>query len=410
LSYGWVIVVALGITITVSYGSLYYSMGVFLTPVKDDTGWSSGAISGAFAMSLLIAGLIGIPVGHLIDSHGSRPVMVAGSLLGVSGLLLFSLAHSLVILYLAWGLVIGGAAAASFYPAAFALLATWFEERRGRALGILTFLGGFASIIFIPLSSALIQEYGWRTAARVLALILLFVALPLHAFVLRKPPESRQMPLVIESIAELPGDQTAAKVSKGIARSGIFWLITASFFLTSLTTSTVFVHQFSYLVDSGFEESDIALAAGFIGVASLPGRFLLSSLTEKVDAAIITAAVLCFLAASLLALMLASSLAIVYLYVLLFGLGFGAVTPLRAAMMLDRFSVHSYGRVLGMQGAILAVAAAAGPFFAGALRDATGGYETAFAMMVIFYLIAAVLSAVTWLTPRPMSDTSRAVS
>ena len=406
--YGWVIVLALGVTITVSYGTLYYSMGVFLTPVKEDTGWSSGVISGAFAASLLVSGLIGIPVGHLTDRYGARPVMAIGSLLGAAGLMLFSVAGDWWLLYIAWGCVIAASAAATFYLPAFAALANWFDARRGRALGVLTFLGGFASIIFIPLTAQLIEEFGWRTAARLLALIIFAVALPLHAFVLRRRPEpidarphgggvTAGREIIVET-----GGPGVSPDAPGTARRSIFWLITAAFFLASLATSTVFVHQFSHLVDSGFDATDVALAAGLIGVASLPGRFLLSALSERVDAGIITSAVMILLGASLLALILAANLAMVYAYVLLFGLGFGAITPLRAAMMLDHFGPVNYGKILGMQGAVLALAAAAGPFFAGALRDATGGYDAAFSIMVALYLVAAVLAAMTaFAAPRP---------
>ena len=405
IHYGWAIVIALGVTITVSYGTLYYSMGVFLTPVKEETGWSSGAISGAFALSLLVAGLIGIPVGRLTDRFGSRRVMVVGSALGVAGLLLFSVAETLWVLYVAWGVVIGAAAAASFYPPAFVVLANWFQDRRGRALGLLTFLGGFASIIFIPLAAMLIHEYGWRSAARVLALIILLIALPLHAFVVRSRPEE----LAVAVDAEQDHDRKKGSVQTDapaeystITRSGEFWLITGAFFLATFATSTVFVHQLSYLVDSGFDETDVAVAAGLIGVASLPGRFLLSTLTERVDAAVITSAVLCLLATSLLALILAASLPMVYGYVLLFGVAFGAITPLRAAIMLDQFGTTGYGKILGIQGAALAVAAATGPLLAGALRDITGGYEATFAITIGVYVIAAVLTAITVVVTRPI--------
>lgn len=170
LFYGWVIIVALGVTITVSYGVLYYSMGVFLAPLRDDTGWSSSSISGAFSVAILSSGLAGIVVGRLTDRYGARLVMSLGSVLGALGLAMFSVADEIWQLYVAWGLVIGCASAASFYPPAFTVVTAWFERKTGRALGLLTFLGGFASIIFIPLTSQLVAEFGWRTAARLLAL------------------------------------------------------------------------------------------------------------------------------------------------------------------------------------------------------------------------------------------------
>jgi len=404
LFYGWVIIVALGVTITVSYGALYYSMGVFLAPLRDDSGWSSSAISGAFSVAILFSGLAGIVVGRLTDRYGSRLVMSVGSVLGALGLAMFSMAHEIWQIYFAWGLVIGCASAASFYPPAFTAVTAWFERKTGRALGLLTFLGGFASIIFIPLTSQLIDEFGWRTAARLLALVILLIAFPLHAAVLRRRPAD--LGLTPDGRVEVKPE-----TNKGVVRErtdahngsasgeGIFWVITASFFCASFATTTVFVHQIPHLVDSGFSATDVATAAGLIGVASLPGRFVLSSLTEKVDAAVITCGVLVLMGLSLAVLIFAASLLVVYAYVLLFGVGFGAITPLRGAIMADHFGRAGYGKTLGMQGAVLAVAAAGGPLAAGAMRDASGSYETAFLLMAALYFAAAGLISLTALMP-----------
>ena len=68
--YGWYIAVALAITETVSFGVLYYAFSVFITPMEADLGWTRGQITGAFSLSLLITGFIGVPVGHWLDRRG----------------------------------------------------------------------------------------------------------------------------------------------------------------------------------------------------------------------------------------------------------------------------------------------------------------------------------------------------
>lgn len=404
--YGWAIVVSLGITITVSYGALSYSIGVFFTPVREDMGWSASATSGAFSLSLLVAGVLGILVGRLTDRYGARLVMSAGSVLGAVGLVLFSVTHDLWLFYLVWGAVIGAGTAASFYLPAFTAVTNWFESKRGRALGVLTLLGGFASIIFIPLTSQLIAAFGWRAAARLLALIILAVALPLHALVLRRRPEDMGLrpdgeePRLGDPREAVVASDIEAERKPSVLRSGAFLIPTAAFFCAFLATSTVMVHQIPHLIDSGFSATSVATAAGLIGIASLPGRFILSSLSDRVDPKMILTGILVLMGASLFVLIWAASLAMVYVYVLLFGLGFGTLQPLRAAIMVEHFGRVSYGGILGAQGAVLAVAAAFGPLLAGVIRDMSGDYRAAFVLVAALYFVAAGLMLATALRPR----------
>jgi MFS family permease len=361
-------------------------------------GWSAGALSGAFALMLLMSGFLGIVVGRLTDRYGARVVMSAGSVLGAAGLALFSVVQDLWLVYLAWGGVISAAAAATFYLPAFTAVTSWFERKRGKALGVLTLLGGFASIIFIPLTSQLIDAFGWRVTARLLALIILLVALPLHALVLRRRPEDlglrrdgvesalEDSPETIDSPATESDPQTSR------VWSGMFLVLTAGFFFSFLAAGTVIVHQIPHLIDSGFGATKVATAVGFVGIASLPGRFILSSLSDRVDPTVIFSSILVLMGSSIFVLIWASGLAVVYLYVLLFGLGFGALQPLRAAIMAKRVGPANYGTVLGMQGAIIAVSMALGPLLAGVLRDITGTYDLAFVLMAASLFLAAVLS------------------
>src|SRR5919201_3662753 len=81
--YGWVLVGALGVTETISWGVLYYAFSVFLQPMEADLGWSRAATTGAFSLALVLSGFAAIPVGRWLDRHGARLLMSAGSCVGV---------------------------------------------------------------------------------------------------------------------------------------------------------------------------------------------------------------------------------------------------------------------------------------------------------------------------------------
>src|SRR5579885_2582407 len=128
--YGWPLVVALAVAETTSWGILYYSFTVFLKPMQTEFGWSKTAITGAFSLSLAVAGLAGVPAGRWLDRHGPRLLMTAGSIGAVALTLAWAGVHSLVALYLVWA-GIGVVTAAVLYEPAFWVVAVWFRRRRG---------------------------------------------------------------------------------------------------------------------------------------------------------------------------------------------------------------------------------------------------------------------------------------
>ncbi|MBW3573145.1 MAG: MFS transporter, partial [Gemmatimonadetes bacterium] len=152
LYYGWVLVGVLAVTETVSYGVLQYAFPVFLAPMHAELGWSRTAMTGAFSVGSLVSGFAAVPAGRWVDRHGPRGLMTAGSLLAALLLLAWAATDGLAAFYAIWA-GLGLAMAAVLYEPAFAVVASWFHRLRGRALTVLTFVAGFASVIFVPLAT-----------------------------------------------------------------------------------------------------------------------------------------------------------------------------------------------------------------------------------------------------------------
>src|SRR5919199_6969011 len=186
--YGWILVAALGFTETISWGVLNYAFTVYLAPMEAELGWSRGDMSGAFSLSLLLAGLAAVPVGRWLDRHGPRLLMTLGSIAGPLLVLAWSRVDSLPHFYLIWALI-GVTMSVALYDPAFATVAVWFERYRVRALTAITLMAGFASTIFIPLAGWLVQLQGWRASLVTLAIILAAGTIAPHALLLRRRPE-----------------------------------------------------------------------------------------------------------------------------------------------------------------------------------------------------------------------------
>ena len=86
---------ALCTTEVISYGTLYYAFPVLAGAITADTGWSRTAVTAAFSAGNLLGAAAGIPVGRLLERHGPRPVMTAGSVLGAVALVAVALANKM---------------------------------------------------------------------------------------------------------------------------------------------------------------------------------------------------------------------------------------------------------------------------------------------------------------------------
>lgn len=399
LYYGWILVVTLGVTTTISYGTTYYLFGVLVVPVNHAFGWSRASLSGAYALGTVLAGLLGVPIGRVVDRHGARALMTAGSAL--TGLMLFGLAnvHALWQFYALWA---GGFALANgltFYTVTFVVVANWFERRRGAAFALLTLLGGLASPTFIPLAGALIPRLGWRGTLVVLALVQWGIALPLHALVVRRRPEDRGLRPDGDAHVSGPASTPMTGLSLGSAlRRTAFWTLTAAYALAILASTVLLVHSVAYLIGCGY---DAVLAAGIVGVvglASLPGRFILNLLSDRVGPQRLLGLCLVAQAAGVTLLLHGATLGWLAAYVLVYGAAFGAISPLRASVMADHFGRRAYGAITAVQGVPIALAGGLGPLAAGWLYDRLGNYGLAFWLCAVAFLLAG-LSIL--LTPQP---------
>jgi MFS family permease len=270
---------ALSVTETISYGILAYAFTVFIAPMRAELGWSVASLTGAYSLGLLTAGIAAVPLGRWLDEHGARLPMSLGSLLAAALLLAWSAVGTPWSFYLIWA-GLGVAMAALLYEPAFVVLATWFRRDLGRALTVLTFLAGFASVIFIPLAGFLVDAYGWRTAVRLLAAVQL-ATFPLHALLLRRRPAD--LGLAVDGFRSPVGEETPATdgltAGEAFARPD-FRRLAIAFSLSTFVITAIGVHLVPLLVATGTSLTAAAGIGGAIGLMALPGRVILTPLGD----------------------------------------------------------------------------------------------------------------------------------
>jgi MFS family permease len=370
-------VLTLSLTETTSWGILYYAFAVFLTPMGAEMGWSVAQMTGAYSLALLLSGVAAIPVGRWLDRHGPRLLMTVGSIAATFLVLAWAMVDSLWGFYLIW-IGIGVTMAAVLYEPAFVVVATWFVRGRGRALTLLTFIAGLASVIYIPLANGLVERYGWRDALLILAIVLGIGTIPLHALVLRRSPQAIGLlpdGVTVDAAAPRAGTTFDRSVSvRDALRSAGFWWLNVSFVLATLATMTLTVHLIPYLIGRDFSTGFAASAAGAVGLLALPGRLIFTPLGGRIPRRIVTAAIFAIQTASLVVLLLVPGTLGVIVFVMLFGAGFGAITPARAALVSDLFGAANYGSINGIVSLCITAARAVAPVSAGLLVTVLDSY------------------------------------
>lgn len=389
---GWRMVWVLSGTCTVAYGVLFYAFAVFVVPMREDLGATTGQLSGALSLAIAVNGAAAVVVGKHLDRHGARWLMTGGSLLGAASVVAWSQAQDLVQLYLAF-VGIGLAGAAVMYEPAFALVTTWFDRDRSAALLTLTVVAGFASTVFLPLSQALVEGIGWRAALLVLAALLAACAVP-QALLLRRSPADLGLGVDGDpprELAVLPRGTPAETASSW--RASPVRLLTAASVLETVAGTVVAVHLVAYLRDSGAGAGVAAGAAGALGILSVAGRIAVTGLAQRVGLARLAAVMVAGQAVGVAALLTLPRPAGVAVFVVLFGAGFGVMTIARPWLLGRYVPVRVFGSVSGRQSLATGAGRVVAPVAAGALITAAGYAPALLAVAACALAAAALLQA-----------------
>ena len=391
LHYSWILVVAAAASLGLMALS-QNTFGVFLVPLTEQFDWKTGVVSGAFSVSVLLMGLLGIVSGGLSDKYGPRPLVAAGGLLMGTGLLIVSAADSLWQIYLGWGVFMGLAGSCILTPV-MSVIPKWFDEKKGLILGIATAGMGVCGIIFPLLAQWLISGDGWRHSAFVLGLIA-FVAIPL-AYFMKKRPKRTDSGGSDASVAGL--DNPPVGVSSGFSfkeaiRSGRFWNVTPIHACFLFSMQAIMAHVVSYAVNMGITAIVAASIMSVLSGSTVIGNLSMGFISDKTGGKLAFTASLMLALAALVWLLFSQELWMFYLFAVLFGLGVGGSNPLATVVVAELFGVKSLGVIVGGVMVIGTIGGALGATLTGTIFDVTGSYTSAFVICIVLTTLAVVLS------------------
>jgi MFS family permease len=387
----------------ISWGSTFYLFGLIIEPMEAELHISRAQSSLAFSLMLFAEGALAYAVGRWIDRGHARRVMSAGS----AGVALCLLAHtqvtSLMGFYAVWaalGLCLSGV----LYQPVFAVVTRRYPQDFRRAIITITFLGGLASTVFIPLTLGLIGALGWRATLVVLAGINLLVCLPVHGLLLRGEPtapvQSRARP------EPLPSDSLGTHL-----RSPVFWLIGLFSAVGMAITAAIPPHLVPLLRERALSEHWVMLVPASIGIVQVVGRFMIYKLEHHFNVHRVNRFIVLLMPVSLLllaALMLVGPAIAVVLglvFATVFGLANGMLTIVKGTAMAEYVSRTHVASLNGALGLPSAIARSLAPLAIGALWGVSNNYNWGVTLLVGM----SVLSGAAFVQAQRLALRQRAV-
>jgi sugar phosphate permease len=341
-------------------------------------GWSRGQVTSGNALSKLVVGpAFGFFAGWLVDRFGPRRLMMSGivmagvALIGLGSISTLGLFYFFY-LFNALGYVCGGPLPNQV------LLSSWFNKSRGKAMGF-AYLGiGIGGAVVQLVSHALVQNFGWHAALRILGIAIIALALPMAFF--SKEPQGRDASATTANSVQ----------AKAAFKTPAFYLLAlGSMCSVAAITGTQNNLKLFLSLDRHYPQAEAARILSLVLTFSIIGRLLMGWLADRWTKKYVMLLIYLLVAIAIPILFFVEAHRSVYLFAVIFGIALGGDYMIVPLMTAEIFGVQILGRLMGVILTADGVAEAVSPWIVGHLRDSTGSYSGGFLLLIGMALLGA---------------------
>ena len=400
--FGWrMVFVGLTLEFTV-VGFLFYSFPIIWPYLISELGMTESQLGMVSALYFIPVSILAIIIGRALDKYSVKKFMMVGAIFYACGLFSLSFINSywsLLTIYLtilALGSIMMGNLAVS------KLISNWFDKNAGRALGIAAIGISFSGVVLPLVVDPLLDLVGWRNVYVIFAAVVLFIILPLIFFVVIDDPKTVNQVKdgIKRDIKEesLPQEMN----SKDLLSKKIFWVISLAFAFQFLSMMGVIaflpIHASKMGLDEiwnilGFPVKQYVFAYALAAFGGVLGKLISGYLMDLMRAAYPSMIAMSLQATGIFGFTYFSEPSIFFLSALIFGLGYGAATPLMTACYLRAFGSHNLGKARGISSPIVAPLQPIGILITSILIGYKDTYFVAFNIMGCFALVAVILAS-----------------
>jgi len=390
----------MAVSSAVSMGMGSLNFGLYIKPMGDDLGIGRAAFGWASTARGASGAITGPLIGRLLDKYGAKWLLAISVI--VTGLCMLGLANSqtelhLIIAFAVMGLVgmSGPGSLVTSVP-----ITKWFIQDRGKALALSAVGISAGAVVFVPLTQIFIDQYDWRVAWIILAVMGMGIVVPLSILFIRKDPEDIGLlpdGIVVEDepmSSQTPNYEYSWTLSQAL-RTPSMWTLTFAFSLLSLAILTLALHRIPAFMDRGLDASLVSIATAFDAVCAGAASFGAGMLVNKVQSKTIGTMGFLFLAVASVMTIYAQDFWLMFWSMALFGLGIGTNMFTQSYIWAEYFGREHLGSIRGFVMPINLFIGGLGAPAAGYVLDRTGSYDPAWWSGVILMLIAATVFALS---------------
>lgn len=377
------------------------TFGVLASGLERQTGWTHSAVTyGSTIISIII--LLTSPLqGFLADRFGGRRLVLVSMPCFAAALIALNFATaSLSTFYLACaGLAITGI---GLWPLShMKVVAGWFDERVGLALGVANTGIGIGSAIYPVLLGSAFVAIGWGTTYAVMGLITLLLVWPVVWFFLREPlhnPSLRSAPRIVGE---------ASSLAEAAARP-VFWIAIVLFFTLGVINAALLVHGIAIMKASGISPTTALRIQSLLGVCAIIARLGAGWLLDRVSVKVVAAAM--FAAAAIAFSIYASPFARSYAVVAacLVGLVFGAEFDVLGVLIRRHLGNRVFGRAYGVTFAGFHLGGATGSAGFAIVLARTGSFLGGLEALIVACIVCTLFSMLIKRDPPRALEAGRA--
>ena len=383
--YGYIVVAACFLSMMLMWG-ISYSFGVFFKPLLAEFGWTRAMTSSVYSLCMLLTGSLSIITGRLTDRFGPRVVITGCGILLGAGCMLVSQINTLWQLYLYYGVLMGAGLSGSVAPM-MATVSRWFVKRRGMMTGITVSGLGVGTLVTPPVANWLISSYGWRMSYLIIGITILLAVTLVAQLVKRDPSQIGQLPYGSSEVKANASSLTSEGFSfRRAIKTRQLWLLCIISLFFGFALQVMAVHIVPYATDQGISAASAAILLSLIGGVGTLGRIILGASGDRIGNKLAYIVSFGLASVALFWLLASRELWMLYLFVIVFGFGYGGIATVVSLVTAEQFGLSSIGIILGVILFSCAVGETIGPVVAGYIFDTSGSYTLAF-------LICAVLSS-----------------
>jgi predicted MFS family arabinose efflux permease len=324
--------IVLALTQLIGWGTVGL-IAVVARPMADDLHMDVAAVFAGNSILYLVMGLCSPLLAKAFARLGARRIMIGGTALAIPGFATLAFAHGPAAYVIAW-MILGMAGSATLTTPAFILLNEVVGRNARSAIGALMLVTGLSSSLFWPIASFLSNTVGWRTTCLIYAGMLALLSFPLLLFGL---PRREQPPPEPETAG--PGAPPAARTS------GTFWLVVAAIALNAFITYGFSAILIELLKAEGVRPAEAVAFGSVLGIIQVSARgidFLGGGRWDGIATGLLAGVALPVAMAVLI--VGGGATWSVAAFILLYGLGSGALAVARATIPLVFYDSAAYAK------------------------------------------------------------------